>query len=426
MQCIRRSLLGAYAVLWFGVAAAQESASFEGAVDSALATHPSIRQAGFTISAARVGVESATWLRYPSVSSDYTTGEGSTSRTLRITQPVFDFGRASNAKAAAQARVIDSQAALTQAKQDLAARVGDAYVGVAQTESRIALLRRYESELTRLAGIIERRAAQDVAPLADVQVAQARLKQAQAQGAAATAQLEVASASLAALVGRPIRPIGLPRPHIDWKSADTASIVDRHPSVMIARAQVRTIEREADLDRSQLLPTIAVQYERTSPTTPGYPASRTQLVMKYTLDGGIGSWTALRAKADQAEAARQRTHTARIEVQQQISALRAELSQYPAQRQSAVAALEATRSMNGSMIRQFETGRKSWLDVLNSQRELLDAESTLLSIEAGEAQAAVRWSVVTRALEQLKADEPAFDDPDPVSPVTNEPETRLP
>src|SRR6185436_15911532 len=55
----------------------------------------------------------------------------------------------------------------------------------------------------------------------------------------------------------------------------------------------------------------------------------------------------------------------------------------------------ALDSATDSFLRQFEAGRKSWLEVLNTQREVLDAKLALARARITRDQAALRLMVNT-------------------------------
>ncbi len=67
-----------------------------------------------------------------------------------------------------------------------------------------------------------------------------------------------------------------------------------------------------------------------------------------------------------------------------------------------VAALDASMA---SFMRQFEAGRKSWLEILNTQREVVDARIALSRAQSSRDQAGLRLMVNTGTfwswLEQL-------------------------
>ena len=57
-----------------------------------------------------------------------------------------------------------------------------------------------------------------------------------------------------------------------------------------------------------------------------------------------------------------------------------------------VAALDATMA---SFVRQFEAGRKSWLEILNTQREVVDSRISLSRARTSRDQSALRLMVNT-------------------------------
>ena len=64
-------------------------------------------------------------------------------------------------------------------------------------------------------------------------------------------------------------------------------------------------------------------------------------------------------------------------------------------------ALESVEATMASFLRQYETGRKSWLEVLNIQRELADLGLQLAQIRSDWLVLSLRVAAVTSGLDEL-------------------------
>ena len=99
----------------------------------------------------------------------------------------------------------------------------------------------------------------------------------------------------------------------------------------------------------------------------------TLLVMQYQTNNGLAGYRAFQADQERARAAEAALQTAIRDVNSAIAVARAERASALMQIDAQVAAAESAQALVDSFRRQFEVGRKSWLEVLNAQREANDA-----------------------------------------------------
>jgi adhesin transport system outer membrane protein len=122
---------------------------------------------------------------------------------------------------------------------------------------------------------------------------------------------------------------------------------------------------------------------------------RLSLALEYQPGAGLSAWASARAAAQRIAVADEAVETARVELAQQLAEVHAELQAAAAQQAASAEVAQSARAMVESFLRQFTAGRKSWLEVLNAQREAATAAAALIDTEAAQALAAQRMALLT-------------------------------
>jgi outer membrane protein TolC len=96
------------------------------------------------------------------------------------------------------------------------------------------------------------------------------------------------------------------------------------------------------------------------------------LVAQYDSASGLAGYFGYRAEHQRIAEAHQALEATKRQVEATIASDKAQLKAVSSQLAAQLAASDATATLVESFLRQFEAGRKSWLDVLNEQREASD------------------------------------------------------
>ena len=376
------------------------------AITQALASHPQIQQAQSGQRAAGFGGDAARWGRWPSAQVQAAVGDRYRESTLIANQPLWNAGRTQAAIDAADARTQVATVGVAQSAQDLAERTGEAYVVWQAARDRAALHQSYVTDLERLLGVIQRRSQAEVASPADVQQARVRVEQALANRVAAEGAVSTARVALEALM-LPQTPLQQTAP--DWPQlpplteAEALRLCEaQHPTLVAARAERAALGFESDERRSRLWPQLGLRYQHplNKRADVTYPP-RWQLTLEAQTDGALVTQSQWRADAERLKAAVQREESLRLQLQAQVRQAFLERAVTAQQRGAAQSAAEQAQALVASATRQFEAGRRSWLDLLNAVREAHEARLGALSARQLETQAAVRLHALAQSLPGL-------------------------
>ena len=132
------------------------------------------------------------------------------------------------------------------------------------------------------------------------------------------------------------------------------------------------------------------------------PLDRWLVVLDFQPGAGLSSLAAARAAAERANMAQSAEEAGRRELAEKTLVQVNEAASFAEQRGPALAYSRAAGDVMASYLRQYTTGRKSWLDVLNAQREWTQARYAAADVEAGAALAALRLDILTGRLDRAR------------------------
>lgn len=362
-----------------GVAAKPESAPALDTLNAIMAKvwreNPQVRQAeqaleasGYDITAARAG-----YLPYLQVQSSLAQKSQDSISTLYVVLPIWQGGLTGAQVDMAKARQRAALAELARTRMDLGQRTIEAYFNVAAAQDQQIQWSNYVGALKKLLATIKRRADQGLAPQADVETAVSRLKQAEAGLEANRAALLTNRARLASLLNATPGALAWPEDTAmlsDEEIVEAKRNTEKHPDHLAGRAEVDLQVGTAHSSRAALWPELSVQHRRQLDGVKFDPSNdATLLVVNFQSSNGIQGLFGWQAERQRIDAAKARLLAIDQEIASTIEVDKAQLAANAAQLPAQYEAARATTALIESFLRQFEAGRRSWLEVLNAQRE---------------------------------------------------------
>jgi adhesin transport system outer membrane protein len=364
----------------------------------AATTHPSVAARRSDREAAGQRLEAAEWGRYPSLSAQSGSDQlGRRSTTTRIEQPLWTGGQITGRIDGAGAGVRGAEASVIESQQEIMTRVATAFTEFGRVRARQSAAASNVTEHERLAALIGRRVKSQVSPASDAVMAQARLAQARADLSQLEALEARARATLEQALDRKVGEIDLPakrRLPFSSLTATTDAAVNFSPALRRLTASEEAAAAEVVVRRGATMPRVVARYDHTfgDSTLSG---DRIFVAMEYQLGAGLSSFASVR----EAEALRQATLLAREAARRDlVDAVSADWGDFEALGKQATdlqSQVESTTEVFDSFVRQYSVGRKTWIDVLNAQREASQARYALADAEWGSLRAAVRLQLAT-------------------------------
>ncbi len=381
VRCYRRALL--INCLLCGTAAADD---LRDALQATLHNHPAVAGQEAEVEARSHAADAIRSQRYPTLTAQAEQyGEGgrqaegedlSQPYILRVRQPIWAFGRIDNSIAVANAEVSTERADLLRVRRRLLEDTAAAYATVRGSRQHIDIAQQNVTQHEKLFAQIQRRVAGQLASSADARLAAARLAEARAQLERAISEWEgsrddlVGFTQVAVNADEPVPAELLELP----ESTDVIErAMDQSAEISLKRRQLGQAELEVDRVRTAFMPTIYLQADRYYDQPGLNDDSQASVVFEASLDG-LGF--AARGRTGEAVASRvaatQDLAVAKVDLSREIKHLQRNRRLQTELIGLQTEALSELESLLASYQRQYESGTKSWLDLLNVQRELFE------------------------------------------------------
>lgn len=360
------------------------------AADLAITQYPSMAAAAALVRASEQDVRAAKWLQFPSASVSAVTRKSRINPQVNVFLPLWAGGRIDASIDRAKAVREASRAEVGVTAFDLLIRVARAYYGVVRSIRVGAILDQSLAEHQRLVESMERRVAQEVSPRSDLDLARSRAAQVRQELSTVTAQRFAALQQLRELVGDPNFEVN-PLPEYDRQKHHPTSeglvqaALTCDPGIRRLRAETLVAEADRKLSRSAIFPQVGLQvtHDRFSGTGAG-------VAVQAQTNGGLSPVAAANAAAARKNASEFRVTVAERETREAAILDLVENTAAEAQVESSVDAAKSSLNVTDSFMRQFITGRRTWLDVMNAVRESNAARTTLADAEVSAMSSAAR------------------------------------
>jgi adhesin transport system outer membrane protein len=374
----------------------------------ALADHPVIKARQSDRNAAGFDLDGAKWGRFPSLTVTAQADENSNQpnvardqRVARLEQPLWAGGRISSNIDLADSRVTAAEATLLGTQQEVLQQTATAFFEVLRLEARLQAAKENTAEHIRLLDLIKRRVDLEASPESDRTVAESRAQLAKSEEIAINRQLETLRLQLDQLVGSPVGLLRRPppvklRPYPSEEEALRAAL-EFSPQRRASLAQADAAAAELGVTKSRNWPNLVAGYQQVWQTVNGTSVSDGQgfVGLQFQPGAGLSSLSAARAADSRRQAAVDSVATADRQVTAAIGAAMSDMANFGAQIEPARITVRGTEEVVESYLRQYQIGRKGWLDVLNAQREKSQAKAALSDVEYSLELSKLRFMLLT-------------------------------
>jgi adhesin transport system outer membrane protein len=370
-------------------------------LDASHTHHPILRAALSSALAAESDVQAVKRQRWPSITllmeSDGKENVAPASRTVRVEQTLWDFGLV-GARIAQTERGAEGSRMQAQIQgQEVHLQVVGAWqmARAAVLRIRIAneiltILKGYEDQMTR-------RVEASASAAIDQELVNARVLQVNAELAAAESALKISAMRLeqmTGLVNLQARLLNMPAP-MDMVSAkvwvdrlaepDWSVVGMAHIAVQKAHKDRSALERQLSAKQSEQYPQFYLRWEKPIDTTQ-YSNNKEDswfVGLRYAPGAGFATSAEAAALGVRLQAQDHVVSAAEMEVRQQLLADHEDLQQSFRRLTPLRDSVLGSQKVMESYVRQFQAGRKSWLDLLNAAREMAQNQYALAEVQAG-------------------------------------------
>lgn len=361
-------------------------------ISQAIQTHPLVGSARAEQEATTEGINAAklNLLPTPSLSTGYGDDDSVVSE-IGIRQPLWTGGRLT---ANVNQAIFDDKAAIENiyAQQNQVAKTTieawQTYI-TAVAQQRVYLetieqLRNFES-------MMQRRVKQGVSARIELDLVTNRILQETNAYEAAREQQHIAEARLQQITGRPLPPgsehnvpqlsalveqVKIASTGFEKMAFNEASFYN--PSVVKEIFQVESAKQEVKAQNATKYPTLYAEYKHTYDHDTKEDEGEFYVGLNYQPGAGFSNLALTRASEARVNSLIQNKEAAQREVMENIQVQYQQFASARSRELSLVSAVAGAQIVLDSYQRQFIAGRKSWLEVLNSVRELSDYQINLV------------------------------------------------
>ena len=353
----------------------------------AINTHPLILSAEGQYRAAKSELTASRWSRFPTVGAS--AQESSTEVKQDVTtasMPIWMGGRINADIDLAKSKRDGALSGVSEAQQTVMLETIGFFFDYFKSEKKLEIASQNVDEHQRLYEIIERRVAAATSPDVDTMLAQARLQSARSAQIQAISVRDISKASLELTVGQEIVSVLVedsPEPLGINLNEAVALGISVSPRIARIQSEVKGFEANIKSAKSALYPQVSLSYERryNDPDPSRVDQEETFVSVQFQPGAGFAVASSISAAKQRKQSARDSLEAEKRELRRQIKTAWNEYASVSFQLEPSKMLVDATTSVVESYLRQYAVGKKSWLDVLNAQREATQARNTLVDFE---------------------------------------------
>lgn len=361
-------------MLMTGSVRADEGGGLEMALRAVMANHSAISSKQASIQAKSHNADTARAQRYPTLSGQVTAlNDYAQPGIIRARQSLWAFGRIDSTIAYADTDLTAEEADLIRVKRQLMDQTAVAYARMQGIRQRLGVVEEDVVSLDRLYQQIQRREQGQMASAADVQLASARLKQSRIAKERLTGEKSIAENELLALTQVPVATDQV----VPERFTLLPNIVEletlaqeRHADILVKRQRVALAQAEVVREGDSFMPTLSLQANHYLNQHGKADDVHVGVVLEGTLDNlGVAASSRIKAANARMQAETEDLNAIRNDLQRVVRSLYSNRQLQQGLIGSQEASVKTLTGLLESYQRQYESGYKSWLDLLNIQRE---------------------------------------------------------
>ena len=364
-----------------------QALSVDQAMQYAIKTHPLILSAEGQYRAAKSELTASRWSRFPTVGAS--ARENSFDEKQDVTtasMPLWMGGRINADIDLAKSKRDGALSGISEAQQSVMLETIGLFFDYFKSEKKLEIASLNVDEHQRLYEIIERRVEAATSPDVDAMLAQARLQSSRSAQIQAASIKDISKASLELTVGRVIDAVLVnnnPEPFGISLNEAVATGIKVSPRIARIESEVKGFEANIKSAKSALYPQVSLGYEKrfNDPDSSRVDQEETFVSVQFQPGAGLAVASSISAAKLRKQSARDSLEAEKRELRRQIKTAWNEYASVSFQLEPSKMLVDATNSVIESYLRQYAVGKKSWLDVLNAQREATQARNTLVDFE---------------------------------------------
>lgn len=391
------------------------AASLVDLINEVSMVNPEVLASQMQVQAAEADVDTAKWQFYPtpslSVRSAMTDSDDAINKSpitvFGLEQPLWTGGRLTAGLDNSKASRDMAKASLDETRQALALRLvqayGDWYVARFKGQALADSLAVHHDLLKQ----IDRRIGEGLAARSDRVQVLSRIEQIEADVQSYLGQAQRGLSMMQLLVGRELRDEDLSRmlaePFLVSTELDSLQreALTTNPSLQRANAAISLAEANLKLAKATVMPRVSFSLEHqwnAQYDTQLDSSNRAYLTVASDLGAGLSARSKRSAAAALADGAMRELDAARLQLVTQLDSDRLTLVSLRKRKGFLNAAMVSADAVRASYGRQYLQGRRTWLDVMNAEREVSQLNVQSAEVMGNQITSSWRLGVLTKGV----------------------------
>ncbi len=416
---------GGYALLIFLCMGHASAEGLRYVLTEIASSHPDVLQQTTNLNVARQEVSIAQQQFWPtpsvsieqaqSAATDVQYRGDASVKVFRLQQPLWTGGRLTAQLAKATAGVQVRQAMLEETRQQLALSAVQTWGEWCAAQARLLAVERSLLLHQDLRSKVQRRVDEGASAPAELTMTEGRLAQVRAQHQSQRAQRELANSRLAQLLGKPLPLQSCPEWTKPLRWADPALdqlgllVSEKHPTLLKLRAQMEQVRHEVQERKADLQPEVfaRAEHQRGNFAIAGYPNSNRIFVgLSSRLGPGLSSVQQVESARLREQGVEQEYESAQRKVTEQLQQMWIQLHDVRARLPSLELQAQANVATQEAWDRQFLAGKRSWQEVMNAARDLMQSEMELADAKVNVESLQWRLALLVHGVDEVTGHKP--------------------
>ena len=382
--------IGAVGLLAQSVAIAQTDLMFSSELSRLYfkaQNHPSVAYAADQLAVARTELEGAKWGYYPSLSVDGTSPVDDNSQlSFSVEQPLFTAGRVSSSVESANHGVNVAEQQIDETLLNVKLQIATAYSDLLRADYRSKVATANIEALEVLHEVVARRVEQQITPKAEQTLVFARLQQAKSElfqidGLREQAKNRIQTATGELVDSAKEFSCTLPAHMNEARLYDAA--LNFSPAMSRLGSSRQQASAEVSVAEANQWPKLVLGAQHVTDTSfDGNSDSSLFFGFRYQLQDGLSVRSQIGTAQARLSAVNSSEKLLVEELRQQVASLVRDYQAADNQLEPLQNLVTSNQDLIDSYLRQYRAGKKSWLDVVNAQREKAQAEFMLSDVKA--------------------------------------------
>lgn len=369
--------------------------------------YPSIQAAKQMILGAEAQVEGAMWNYFPTPSVDFSQRSDRNAATLRLEQPLWMGGRLGAQSDYADSKYSEAKFSLGESRYLLTEKFLNTLQKYIQSEGELKGFREGKAQLEKFAAMLNRRISAGVSSQSDKDLLNSRIAQINADFTTAESNYKMARAQLELLIGAPLEcaisftddtMLEQNRPLEEMKTV----LLQTHPTLKKLQASVAVARAEKKGADAAIMPSFAVRAEHQNGSLyydDTEDENMVYLSVTYNSGAGLSALSNIKTAKYKILQTQEELRTKEFELLDPLVADYADYHSAQNRLENIEETISSSQSVLESYTRLFIAGKRQWLDLVNTSREVTQNEISLAILKGQLIVTAYRLALQTGSID---------------------------